>query len=612
MEEKQYQSGSQIGNYTVEDEIMFFSGQLLRASDTDGSQVYLQEISLPRSLPKDFKEMLLHMKHPHLAPVIQVLEESDRMILVHPPLKGNPLPLFMREEGPLEPEKALRFAQRLTYTMMDLTRISLPFYTTLDPRNIIIDNDCPYIIFYGDATYGHREPNNKWKMEPDEKWRSLLFYLLTGKQPSSVKDKKQELSKHKMPQSIHELALDSLIEKNSIYAILRRMDGLVNKKGISPSLPKMAKLPILAETTRKEKSWILIGATIMTAIFALGLILFLFSSSSSPSTGEVTSSELIQAASPKQGETRKGTSSEEGAFLYTKKEEIKGATSINVPLKLNDVTPVTIQLKGANESTTYGLRVDEMGGVELFRSGENVTYTMANSGESFVMQPNTEYQVELLFIPNGRLRASITETGKKTRWLATGPELPTGKFTLEAIGEKKETSLGKVRTEKIDHTQTKLQEWRLNHTWDLVSGVGLASAYSMNFYEHVMIQSSYKKIDNQPIIFRRSAGYRGDPLQLYIDTEKGKVYELIWSSEGDLIFSQIDGDEKKELVRQTIMWEWEPGLDTELKVLTEGTKIGIELAQGSNRGHIHPAFMEKINIKNVAIQSESELEIIKK
>lgn len=73
-----------LAQFCIEDVITFFSGQLLMARTLDGSRYILQEIELRRALPPGFEMVLRHLDHPHLPKIVDVLEEADSVVLVHP------------------------------------------------------------------------------------------------------------------------------------------------------------------------------------------------------------------------------------------------------------------------------------------------------------------------------------------------------------------------------------------------------------------------------------------------------------------------------------------------------------------------------------------------
>ena len=87
--------------FQVEDVMVMFSRQIALARTPDGAQVFLQEIKVRRSLPPGIVEMLSNLQHPYVAPILEVLMEGDRIVLVHPPLEGDPLSLVVNEENPM-------------------------------------------------------------------------------------------------------------------------------------------------------------------------------------------------------------------------------------------------------------------------------------------------------------------------------------------------------------------------------------------------------------------------------------------------------------------------------------------------------------------------------
>ncbi|GGE10037.1 hypothetical protein GCM10011571_09180 [Marinithermofilum abyssi] len=201
--------------FEVEDVLTFFTGQLIQARSTDGARVLLQEIKLIRPLPPGSKELLYNIQHPHMLSVLDVIMEKGVVVLVHPMFTGEPLPLIVNKQNPMEPFKALNVYRKLIRTMIDLNRLPMPVWTVLDPRNILMSGDQPFVLFCGLKRY---TPQPK-----RDQRNALLYYLLAGQHPNDVKYRHQKLSKplRRVPAPIRELALELVENQYTPEEILR-------------------------------------------------------------------------------------------------------------------------------------------------------------------------------------------------------------------------------------------------------------------------------------------------------------------------------------------------------------------------------------------------------
>lgn len=215
-----------VKRFQVEDEIQFSSGKLLQARTHAGKRVFLQSIPIEgQTLPEDFRELALKFQHPHLAPIIDVMVDEHEVILVHAPFSGEPLPLLVTKERPMKPLKALKVAKSLLQTIRELQRRNFPLRTTLDPKNILLSGSEPLLLFY----YVHDEV----KVQRDQKWRDLLFFLLTGYQPSkNPKNNKLFLENNLIPRKLQKLALKSWKTKVSLEEVIGQVDKLLKDRSL--------------------------------------------------------------------------------------------------------------------------------------------------------------------------------------------------------------------------------------------------------------------------------------------------------------------------------------------------------------------------------------------
>ncbi|MDQ0417435.1 hypothetical protein J2Z48_001608 [Croceifilum oryzae] len=215
-----------VKRFQVEDEIQFSSGKILQARTHGGKRVFLQSIPIEgQTLPEDFRELVLKFQHPHLAPIIDVMVDEHEVILVHAPFTGEPLPLLVTKERPMKPLKALKVAKSLLQTIRELQRRNFPLRTTLDPKNILLSGSEPLLLFY----YLHDEV----KVQRDQKWRDLLFFLLTGYQPSkNPKNNKLFLENNLIPRKLQKLALKSWKTKVSLEEVIGQVDKLLKDRSL--------------------------------------------------------------------------------------------------------------------------------------------------------------------------------------------------------------------------------------------------------------------------------------------------------------------------------------------------------------------------------------------
>ncbi|MFC4075726.1 hypothetical protein [Salinithrix halophila] len=133
----------------------------------------MQEWKLKRPLPPGAGEVLKRLQHEQLPPVLDVFEERDYVVVVHPPLSGEPLSLLVRPGEGMALGHALTVYRSLLRAAVQFSHLPLPLTVTLDPQNIVLEGTRPYFLFFGFRHF--------ILYPPDEQWRFLLYYLLTGK-----------------------------------------------------------------------------------------------------------------------------------------------------------------------------------------------------------------------------------------------------------------------------------------------------------------------------------------------------------------------------------------------------------------------------------------------
>lgn len=245
--------GRYYERYQVEDVLTFFSGQLVSAKSPDGTRVFLQEITLNKPLPPGAIEILTNLENEHLAPILDVIEEKERIVLVHPPMGGEPLSPLVQPRRGMEPTQALSVFRRLLRTAVNLSELPIPLYTTLDSRNIIIEGNRPYILFISFEKFTKRQA--------DEKWRFLLHFLLTGfRMESRPENPEGDRSIRELPDGLKKLVLISMDPKNSMKQVLEAAERTV--------LPKQTKKMV---ASKRANTRVMVYSGVVAVVVIAGI-----------------------------------------------------------------------------------------------------------------------------------------------------------------------------------------------------------------------------------------------------------------------------------------------------------------------------------------------------
>src|SRR5690606_22284712 len=189
--------------------------------------------------------------------ILDVIFESRRVKLIHPPLRGDPLSTLVGGKVPMKPSPALEICRKLLSTLEELDKQPLPLSSTCDPRNVYLVDGEPYFLFLW--IKGYTEP-------PEEKWRELLFFLLTGEFPEKGKAPEQAAVHDRIPEPFRPLVADFLDPRYSRRDVLNRVKAelLRMKREPSPS----SKRPLLRPLMRRKKG--MLAAAISLALLAGG------------------------------------------------------------------------------------------------------------------------------------------------------------------------------------------------------------------------------------------------------------------------------------------------------------------------------------------------------
>lgn len=571
--------GRYYERYQVEDVLTFFSGQLVLARSPDGDQVFLQEVGLSRMLPPGAKEMLVNLPGEYLAPILDVIEENDRIILVHPPLGGEPISLLVQPKQGMEPVLALTIYRKLLKTAIQLKKLPLPLHTTLDPRNIIMDGTRPFILFLSLGEFSGKKA--------DEKWRYLLPFLLTGQQLDGVDNPEMNKNIQELSDGLRNLVLHSMNPTFSMEMVLKEADQLI--------IPRSER----KKENTDYKKWILSGG--IAVVVVIGVIW----GSQIMDTDAATQLEQQQI---EQELKKPGASVEFDTIQFdgeTGKSEtlppvVKGAFRVTGELTQTNHKPFTLRVQ-ANKQSHFGLKLNEKGELALYQSMYDEQFELEKSGDSFQIKPGGIYQVELFYIAGKPFRVSVQERGTGRKWVAAGNVPVDSEFNIRVAGQKG-TSFKGPTVAKIDEESDAMTRWMSNHPWLLVKGSGLMKGNSLHVENGARISLPS---GGTSFVFQRPAEYKEDPLRFELESLNGKRYLFHWDKSGRMELASIDG----ELKTLGVNWAWKgwkPEEDTHISVVTDSTELSVQMEQNGEVRQVKTP-LSQIMIRRITIISQSDL-----
>ncbi|MBN2909901.1 hypothetical protein JQC72_10230 [Polycladomyces sp. WAk] len=582
--------------FQVEDVLSFFSGRLVLAKSRSGTQVFLQDIAIDRPLPPGSKEMLLQLRHPHLAPILDVMEEKNRVVLVHPPLVGDPLPLVVTKEQPMSPLQAVRVFERLLKTKRDLNRLPLPIDTTLDPRNVCMVEEQPMLLFYGINRFG--------ETGKDEKWRSLLYFLLTGHQwhPEMNAAETGEALR-KVPQPVRQLALDCLEGTSSMSDAIKRSRQLLLQAKMKKSFRFRRRYWYRALTAATVVVGGLLGMLAVGSKINPSHVLQQWMErepvASSDHTGtQVGVASATQSRQPNVG-TRVSTIPLTGGSesVYRWPQPVQGPTHLSGELQQKANQPLTIALTQEGQGPMFGVQVDGEGRINLVMTKSGKSYTLSRSDEEFRVLPNRTYLWHFYYMPEEPLRFAIGEKGKSARWLAAGVVPPESVYALTFRGGQA-TKLNNVETATGSAASSAAGEWMQGHPWDLVYGKGVLEPKRL----HLNSTAQVKLGRSGTFSFLRPSGNLGDPLQLEMDNADGHRFRFVLTRTDRMVLYRLD-EEIKKVADRPLGWKWQPDQETSVAVSGDSNVLNIRVKQSGNEGtigytHSVPVSLEELDLIN--------------
>ncbi|SDW31088.1 hypothetical protein SAMN05444487_102221 [Marininema mesophilum] len=585
MKSQGIKKGRYYERFQVEDAVTFYSGQLVSAKSPDGAQVFLQEIPLDKPLPPGSMELLSGLQREHIAPVLDVIEEEDRIVLVHPPLGGEPLSFMVLPRKGMEPIRALTVYRQLLRTAVRLSEISPPIFTTLDPRNIILEENRPYALFIS------FDPFNKDNGE--EKWRYLLYFLLTGFQlEKRPENPEKEKGIQALPQQLKSLVLSAMDLEKPMKEVLEAAEAVTLPRKIS------------ASRRGKSKSWRywLPSAVAVVAIVGLLVGLEVFGDKGSAIAGEEKQAEA-QLSKPKGRATfdnvifqRQKTRTE------TLPPSVQGTFRVRGELTQADHAPFSLSLESENVESDFGLRVDDKGGLQLYQYVNGETFKMANSKDNFRIQPKKKYIVDIYYVPNQPFRVSLTEKGTNKQWVAIGkvPMDSIFKITLEG---QQGTSFNQPAITKLQDAKSVADVWMKDSPWTLMEGTGVIDGKRFNL-------DSDSRVNLKPgqnnFSFKRAEDFNGDPLRMEMENADGSRYQFNWLHSGRLELSRLDYN-LQQLASGKMSSGWVPDRKSSVSIAGNTQEFSVGVKQGSLEKQVQHQPDGPIALRSITILSQSGL-----
>ncbi|MBA4494943.1 hypothetical protein ACFO25_01705 [Paenactinomyces guangxiensis] len=576
-------------HFQVEDVLTFSRGSLLLARSPEGTQVLLHELKSKDLLPVNCKESLRKLKHPHLVPVWDIYEDGQSAVVVHPIVSGEPLTLLVTPEKPMPYQSAIYLYRQLLQTVKDLTELPLPILTTLDPRNIVMDGKHPYLLFFDISSPGR-------KVQQDEEWRSLLYYLITGtrfdeKRYPLVSEIKLDFD---IPRPVQNLIKESLNPRRSLNDILQ--------------LAKNTDIPVSQK--RKEFHPLMVPTAVSAAIISILVAGYFVMSSDVINSGEAIT-PAQQSSSDQTGVfeqipalTFKG----DDLSSQLTKETIRGVTHIQFQITQDRHAPFTAYFLSEETSYQYGIGIDSTAELRVVGEQQEQVYGKPSERRTkyINLDTNRTYQVDMYYIPNERLRISVRELNKKAQWVTVGPVMKDENYRFRFRGNKR-TQVSQVVLSHYENSQEAINKWQEGRPWDLVDGEVQMDEKGM------WIQPGSQWQMTKPGYFSFVFSYTSlppkNPIQVNLETAEATQFKFIWRKNNVLEFIRVD--DQKTTATKKVPWDWNSKLPATIKIYNEYTLIKIEIEQGNEREsliyhHDYPILVKK---GTIPIQEEMYVEI---
>ncbi|QKG84191.1 hypothetical protein GXN76_06690 [Kroppenstedtia pulmonis] len=573
--------------FQVEDVLTFFTGQLIQARSPDGARVLLQEIKLLKPLPPGAGEMLKQLQHPQMLSVLDVIVEKDVVVLVHPIFSGEPLPLVVDKNNPMEPAQALRLYRKLIKTMVDLAKFPIPLWTTLDPRNVCLYGDEPFVLFCGLNRYTPK-PRNDQKQD-------LLYYLLAGEHPRNVQYSGQDLSKRikQVPVAIREFAVELLNDTYTLEQILEKADKILQ------DLPESNEKKGFKKLNQKR--------TVPLAVVTVMLVL---------AGGAIGYSAYGQwfpnSAKPLDKDGKENGSKQVIRFTKDRMEthvlapEMDDSSAIRGSLQQTELNSFLVQLRSNTSAYTYGIRTDSKGRLELFQKGDGQAYTVKQQDPSFRIKEGKAYHIQLYYIEGEPLRVSVKDSDSDQKWVAVGTVPLDSDLRVEVKGLQG-TEFQSPKISSITEGEEAKQSWMAPHPWNLVFGEGTIGKKSIILNGQSLLRSHRGNISF--FTFRRNGEDSKEPLHMELEGADGSRYVFLWEEKDKLsLYQDVQGGDL--LTEKRLDWSFQEEQDTEVSILTSLNQLTIRISQNSNQSSLEYTHDQLIDIQSISIKSDSDLELL--
>lgn len=565
-----------VKGFHVTDEIQFASGKLLQAVSPEGDQVVLQMIKrtdLP--LPPDYQAKLLQFEHQNMVSIYEVIEEENRIMLVHPTFSGEPLPLVVRKNA-ISPRQAWYLAHKLLHTLEDLQRLDLPLTASLDPKNILLINNEPTVMFYTMLGLSVRE---------DQKWRELFFYLLTGTNPVRSKEENQKLlAKQKVPRSFQRLALKFFEKERELSELIREVDLLGKDLKSQPAQVKTQK-------KSRRPMLLLIGLLVCGLMMGFWWI---------TDTRSATSSVVASTASQDSGittmpNTPSSVSFSDTSNTYTIPHPMANITFFKGQFIYRSNKPFKVILETSDSQSQYGLEVLPSGEMKMFEKIGNNSFVLGGSGSHYQIQRGKSYEFEMVYIPGDPIRMQVQQVGSSERFIAVGSTPNATNLMLKFSGGTGDKILEPV-VQMMDRNLI-TQTWQQGLTWNISFGMGIQNYSSLYVYPQTIVQIPVQGVTEFNYSLEK---HSSDPLVLNLNDLDGSTYQL---SIGANIALQRFHDQLILLKKEHLPWTIQPQQNVQISLMTELNQLDLSLGQGTNTKdfayqQINPFALKSVTVSN--------------
>ncbi|MFC7440932.1 hypothetical protein [Laceyella putida] len=592
--------------FQVEDVINFFSGQLLQAKSADGAQVFLQSIKITRRpLPNGYEEAFRRLQHPYLAPILDIIEEENELLLVHPPFAGDPLPLVVNKERAMDPEVAVRIVGKCFKTLRDLERLPLPLSATLDPKNILLNGHKPLILFYF-----MKDPKTP---RYDEKWRELLFYLLTGQTPvGGIKQCETVLERKKIPSRIAKLALMSLDRKQPYVDVLQAVEGYIDSKGDIQGSGLSRKNAASKKTKRK-------GVVTTVTIAAAALVLVTLAVSQwQPEDSYTGIFENPDNAVGQQGGEQIDTGGSLVQSIHFSNDKtqfalpytLTGDSNLRGEFELAKLNGFYGYLESSDGKAQYGIYINKQGSIELYHTLGSKMTKVGVSGDGYKIKPGKKYTFEILYYPNEPIRMAFSEEGQPEKWVATGITPVSGELKLRFSG-KEGAVLYYPEPNPVTDKQMVERVWMNQQPWHIDFGQAVLTLDEQQRSRLKVFPASQIRLGaNDTSKFSFIPATQDDVFQIDIQTINSVRYRLVLEGKEKKV-SLFKLEEKIEKVAEKPLdWKSVDDVPYAVTIKPSFTTLTIDLSRGTNKTTLEHTDQSPVLLKDVTLQNRNGFQLV--